>query len=348
MFEPNDTVFMQRALQLALHGAGFVSPNPLVGCVLVVDNQIIGEGYHQRYGEAHAEVNAIASVQDLTLLKKATAYVTLEPCAHFGKTPPCADLLIRVGIPRVVIANEDPFPQVAGRGIQKLRDAGCDVVVGCLAEEGAWINRRFFQSLRHQRPYIILKWAQSADGFVGTSDRKPWPITGQISQKLVHRWRSEEDAILVGVETALQDQPALTTRAWPGRDAQRIVLDPSGRLPAHHPLLDGQTWVFTLQNEPNKLTVDPPFLPHVLTQLWEKGIRSILVEGGPTVQRHFQDAGLVDEYRIGTNARVLGQGWPAISLPTGLKSQAKYRWGEDTWEILVPFSNDFDNTGLLY
>jgi diaminohydroxyphosphoribosylaminopyrimidine deaminase / 5-amino-6-(5-phosphoribosylamino)uracil reductase len=342
MFDEVDIKYMRRALQLALRGAGHVSPNPLVGCVLVVNDHIIGEGFHQRYGEAHAEVQAVASVQNSEQLKKATAYVTLEPCAHFGKTPPCADLLIRVGIPRVVIANVDPFPQVAGRGIQKLQDAGCQVDVGCLAEEGAWVNRRFFTAVRHKRPYITLKWAQSADGFVGSPQRQPIPITGLVSQTLSHRWRAEEDAILVGVETAIQDQPSLTTRAWPGRDPQRIVLDPSGRLPRDHPLRDGQTLIFSLQNQLGNQVLENPFLPSLLTALWEKGIQSILVEGGPTTQRYFQETGFVDEYRVATNRRKLGEGLPAISLPAGLHCVETWQWEEDEWKIWVPHSNQIN------
>lgn len=339
MFDTQDQQFMRRALDLAQLGAGQVSPNPLVGCVLVVDGEIIGEGYHQRYGEAHAEVNAIASVADPDLLKKATAYITLEPCAHFGKTPPCADLLIRVGIPRVVIANEDPFPQVAGRGIQKLRDAGCQVEVGCLAEEGNWVNRRFFRSLQNRRPFVILKWAQTLDGFVGTSDRGPVAITGPISQKLTHQWRAHEDAILVGAQTALMDRPSLTTRAWPGRDPQRIILDPSGRIPADHPLMDGQTWIYTSIDQPGKILVSGDFLPHVMTDLFHRGIRSVLVEGGPSVQKWMQEAGIVDEYRIGINQQRLGQGWPAIPLPPNLICQATYQWEQDTWRVFQPASN---------
>ena len=325
---------MRRALDLAQLGAGFVSPNPLVGCVLAVDGRVVGEGYHQQYGQAHAEVNAVASVTDPQGLKNATAYVTLEPCAHYGKTPPCADLLIRVGIPRVVIANEDPFPQVAGRGIQKLKDAGCHVEVGCLAEEGKWINRRFFHAVHTHRPFVILKWAQSRDGFVGSTERGPVPITGPLSQKLTHQWRSQEDAILIGSQTALQDRPSLTTRAWPGRHPQRIVLDPSGRIPSDHPLMDGDTWVYSFHDQPGKIQVSQvSFLADVLQDAFRRNIRSILVEGGPTIQRAFQQAQFVDEYRIGTNQQILGQGWPAISLPSHADCVETLSWHEDTWRI---------------
>ncbi|MFN4084783.1 MAG: bifunctional diaminohydroxyphosphoribosylaminopyrimidine deaminase/5-amino-6-(5-phosphoribosylamino)uracil reductase RibD [Spirosomataceae bacterium] len=340
MFSVEDHRFMRRALDLALLGAGAVSPNPLVGCVLVVDGCIIGEGYHQQYGQAHAEVNAVASVSDPLLLKKATAYVTLEPCAHVGKTPPCADLLIRVGVPRVVISNEDPFPQVAGRGIQKLREAGCQVEVGCLSDEGKWINRRFFHALQTNRPFVILKWAQSRDGFVGTTDRRPLAITGRLSQKLTHQWRGQEDAILIGSQTALQDNPSLTTRAWPGRNPQRIVLDPSGRIPTDHPLMDGETWVYTEWNQPGKIQVrHTHFLEDVLQDAFRRNIRSILVEGGPTIQRAFQEAGWVDEYRIGINQRVLGHGWPALSVPSHAECIETRTWGDDTWRIFRTHSN---------
>nr|MCU0325664.1 bifunctional diaminohydroxyphosphoribosylaminopyrimidine deaminase/5-amino-6-(5-phosphoribosylamino)uracil reductase RibD [Spirosomataceae bacterium] len=206
----DDSVFMQRALELASLGRGSVSPNPMVGCVIVHNGLIVGEGWHQRYGEAHAEVNAVNSVKDKSILSESTAYVTLEPCSHFGKTPPCADLLIKHHLKKVVVCNDDPFPLVAGKGIKKLRDAGIEVETGLLAEEGRRLNRRFFTMVEKQRPYVILKWAETADGFIAKENFEAVRISNDFSQMYSHKWRSEEDAIMVGTNTAHFDNPSLT------------------------------------------------------------------------------------------------------------------------------------------
>src|ERR1700712_465065 len=222
--------YMQRCLELATLGLGAVSPNPMVGAVVVLDDKIIGEGYHQKYGEAHAEVNAINQVisrfpNSADLLKQATIYVSLEPCAHYGKTPPCADLIIKHQIPKVVVGCRDPFEQVNGKGIEKLQAAGVEVVLGILEAECKWLNRRFFTRIQKHRPYIILKWAQTADGFFAPADGTQLWITGQESRKLVHQWRGEEDAILVGTNTVAIDNPQLNVRYGSGKLPKRIVID---------------------------------------------------------------------------------------------------------------------------
>ncbi len=220
-----DELFMQRAIELAQLGIGAVSPNPRVGCLVVHDNKIIGEGWHQKFGEAHAEVNAINSVKDLSLLKESTIYVNLEPCSHEGKTPPCSDLLIKHQVKKVVIANTDTNPLVAGRGVEKLKKAGIAIMTGVLEKEGRELNRRFFTFMEKKRPYIILKWAQTSDGFIAQKNFESKWITNELSRQLVHRWRSEEDAVLVGTRTASHDNPSLTVRDWSGRNPTRIVID---------------------------------------------------------------------------------------------------------------------------
>ncbi|HEY1053815.1 MAG TPA: bifunctional diaminohydroxyphosphoribosylaminopyrimidine deaminase/5-amino-6-(5-phosphoribosylamino)uracil reductase RibD, partial [Emticicia sp.] len=218
--------YMLRALQLAEIGRGQVSPNPMVGCVIVHNHEIIGEGWHQKYGSWHAEVNAVNSVQDPSKLTQSTVYVTLEPCSHFGKTPPCADLLVKHQVKKVIICNDDPNPLVAGKGIAKLRAAGIEVEQGLLAEKGRALNARFFTYVEKQRPYIILKWAETADGFIAGENYDPVKISNALSHKLAHKWRSEEDAIMVGTNTARYDNPKLNAREWQGtKNPVRIVLD---------------------------------------------------------------------------------------------------------------------------
>ena len=231
---------MRRALELAENGRGQVSPNPLVGCVIEHHGKIIGEGWHQKYGEAHAEVNAVNSVKDKSLLKEACVYVSLEPCAHFGKTPPCADLLVENQVKKVVICNTDPNPLVAGKGIVKLREAGIEVETGILEKEGLELNKRFFHYLEKKRPYIILKWAETADGFIARKNFDSKWISNTLSRKLVHKWRTEEDAILVGTNTALYDNPQLNARDWTGNNPVRIVIDRHLKLPADLHLFDEQ------------------------------------------------------------------------------------------------------------
>lgn len=301
-----DILFMRRAMELATRGIGAVSPNPMVGCVIVHEGKIIGEGWHQRYGEAHAEVNAVHSVQHPELLNASTAYVSLEPCAHFGKTPPCADLLVRAGIKRVVVSNIDPNPLVAGKGIEKLRAAGMDVSVGLLEPEGRELNRRFLTMIQKQRPYIILKWAQTADGFMAREDGTSKWISNVYARQLTHKWRTEEDAILVGTKTAIMDNPQLTARAWSGRNPTRVVIDRNMVLPAGINLFDGsaptlrynQRVTEVMPNETRVKIDSADFLRGMISNLFERRIQSLIVEGGPETLHNFTTAGLWDEVRM--------------------------------------------------
>jgi diaminohydroxyphosphoribosylaminopyrimidine deaminase / 5-amino-6-(5-phosphoribosylamino)uracil reductase len=302
----SENFFMQRAFDLALNGSGQVSPNPLVGCVVELDGKIIGEGYHAKYGEAHAEVNAIRSVKDQSLLSSSTVYVNLEPCSHFGKTPPCADLLIQHKVKKVIIANVDSNPLVGGKGIDKLREAGIETRTGILEREGRALNKRFFTYIEKKRPYIILKWAQTADGFIARENFDSKWISGESSRQLVHRWRAEESAIMVGTQTALHDNPKLTVRNWSGRDPVRVVIDRQLKLPQELHVFDGtvRTIVYNLQKssiQPNIEVVkidNENFLRNVLTDLHHKGIQSVLVEGGAFTLREFMSTGLWDEARV--------------------------------------------------
>lgn len=300
--------FMRRALELAALGTGAVAPNPLVGCVLMHDGEIIGEGWHQKYGEAHAEVNAIAAVQNPALLRNATLYVTLEPCAHFGKTPPCSLLIIEKGIKKVVVANTDPFPEVAGKGIARLRAAGCEVITGVLEQEGRQLNRRFFTFQEQKRPYIVLKWAQSADSFMAPSEPGNYWISSEESKILTHRWRATESGILVGAGTVLADDPALTPRLVAGPHPHRFVVE-------HPPFLSADWQVFDAAAPTTRLAVTEGQLAQQLPQLLEKvhqqGIQSLLVEGGQQLLLAFLEAGLWDEIRLFTAPHELGQGLSA-------------------------------------
>ena len=320
---------MQRALQLAALGQGRVSPNPMVGCVIVSEaGQIIGEGWHQHYGQAHAEVNAIRSVSadNHSLLPAATVYVTLEPCSHFGKTPPCADLLIAEKIARVVVCNDDPNPLVAGRGLQKLREAGIEVETGLLAAEGRQLNRRFFTFFEQKRPYIILKWAETADGFVAKSDGKPLLISSLLSRTRSHQWRSEEDAIMVGTNTAQNDNPRLNVRLWTGRNPIRVVLDSQNRLPKDLYLFDGSQK--TLRYETSDLNL-------VLEDLYQQKIQSVLVEGGAKLLQSFLNQGLFDEIRVFKSADSVGKGIAAPTLPTGLVLRNREKISSDWLYFLI-------------
>ena len=320
---------MARALELAESGAGNVAPNPMVGCVIVHKGKIIGEGYHQKFGKAHAEVNAINSVKNKELLPESTLYVTLEPCSHFGKTPPCADLIIREKIPEVVIGTVDPFDKVAGKGIKKLRDSGCRVITGVFEEECRELNRRFFTYHQKKRPYIILKWAQTADGFIDI-DRKveffgqPTWITNEISRIVVHKIRSEEDAILVGTNTVQKDNPSLTVRVWSGRNPLRVVLDRTLRLSKDVELFDQKvpTLVYTsFQKEslPNleyqKIFFDKNPIEQILEDLYKRKILSLIVEGGREVLNSFISRNLWDEAHLFIGQKLFYKGIPAPKLP---------------------------------
>lgn len=318
---------MQRCLQLAAMGAGQVAPNPMVGAVLVYNGRVIGEGYHQKYGEAHAEVNCINSVadEDKSLIEMSTLYVSLEPCAHFGKTPPCTDLVIKNKIRNVVIGCRDSFAAVNGRGMEHLKAAGVEVLFGILENECLELNKRFFTFHEMRRPYIILKWAQSSDGKIAPlnppqggalkdAESKRLIISNEFTNRLVHKWRSEETAILVGTNTALLDDPALTTRLWPGNDPLRLVIDMELKLPLHLKLFDGsvKTIVFNTHKQEatqnlvyHKLNNTEDVLVQILSALHGMEVQSVIVEGGSKLLQSFIDAGLWDEARVITNSTLL-------------------------------------------
>lgn len=298
--------YMRRCIQLAQNGLCNAAPNPMVGAVIVCDGKIIGEGYHVRCGEAHAEVNAIRSVKDTSLLKRSTIYVSLEPCSHYGKTPPCADLIIEKEIPRIVIGCQDPFAKVAGRGIQKLKDAGREVVVGVLEEECRYLIRRFITFHTLHRPYITLKWAESGDKYIDKCRESGSPVllSSPLTSMLVHKKRAEHSAIMVGTRTAELDNPSLTVRNWQGRSPVRIVLDRQQRLPPALHLFDGSvpTLVFTdkphaAQTNLEYIPIDfqQDILPQIMEYLYAQGLQSLLVEGGSILLQSFIDAELWDE-----------------------------------------------------
>lgn len=320
-----DELFMRRALELAANGLGTVSPNPMVGCVIVYENKIIGEGWHKRYGEAHAEVNAIDSVEDKSLLPLSTLYVNLEPCAHYGKTPPCAHLIARYKLKAVKIANADTNPLVGGKGMAYLKDNGVAVTSGILKDEGRFLNRRFFTDMQERRPYIILKWAQTADGFIAGKNFEAKWISGRESRKLVHKWRAEEAGIMVGKNTALYDNPRLNARDWCGTNPVRVVVDRRLELPKSQALFDGsvRTICYNLKESRNdsktalvKVSADY-LLADILRDLHNKGIRSVIVEGGASLHNAFIEEDLWDEARIFINPQQFKEGIAAakITLP---------------------------------
>jgi len=304
-----DDKYMLRALQLAELGKGAVSPNPMVGCVIVHEDKIIGEGYHKKYGEAHAEVNAIRSVSETNLLSDATVYVTLEPCSHFGKTPPCANLLVEKGVKRVVIATVDSNPLVGGKGIAILENAGIEVKAGVLEKEARYQNRRFFTQVEKKRPYVILKWAQTLDGFVAQTDYFSKWISGSQSRQLVHKWRAEEDSILVGKNTAKYDNPRLNVRDWIGNNPIRLVIDSNLELDPSLSLFDGSapTICFNTKKAERRENIeyvklnDGFVIGDVLSDLNSRKIQSLIVEGGAFLLNKLIEAELWDEARVFTS-----------------------------------------------
>lgn len=342
-----DERYMRQAIGLAYKGLGDTYPNPAVGCVIVAGGEIIGRGYHCRAGEPHAEVNAVSDVADKSLLKNSTLYVTLEPCAHYGKTPPCADMIVECGIPRVVIGTVDPFAQVNGLGIEKLRQAGVKVTLGVLEGPSRELNKRFFTYHECRRPYVFLKWAQTADGYIDRSrtDRSipPLRITGPQVQKYVHEMRSREQAILVGTRTALLDNPRLDARlAEHPRHPLRVVLDRWGQVPADFHVLDGMlpTLVFTQEkrtDRPNLVYCPLDFSGDViggmLDELYRRGIQSLLVEGGAVLLNGFFTAGLWDEAYVFSAPWALGGGVDAPVLPLSARQVESKTLGEDSLAV---------------
>lgn len=318
--------FMQRCLDLAILGMGDVAPNPMVGCVIVHDDRIIGEGYHEKFGQAHAEVNAIRSVKNPALLADSTLYVSLEPCAHFGKTPPCSDLIIESRIPRVVIGTVDPFAKVAGKGIDRMQKAGIEVTTGVLENQCRELNRRFFTFHEKKRPYILLKWAQTLDGFIDTDrteTQHPTWITNALSKRLVHKQRSEESAILIGTDTAQYDNPALTVREWTGNQPIRMVIDRTGRLDSGLQLFDRKapTWIFTQIEKTDaenlkfiRLNFDDNILQQLLSELYNRQILSVIVEGGSKLLNSFLMLNLWDEAFVYTGNQFFGKGVAAPNI----------------------------------
>jgi diaminohydroxyphosphoribosylaminopyrimidine deaminase / 5-amino-6-(5-phosphoribosylamino)uracil reductase len=317
-----DEQFIRRCFDLALNGAGSVSPNPLVGCVIVHNGNVIGEGWHKKYGGPHAEVNAVASVADQSLLASSTVYVNLEPCSHHGKTPPCATMLAEHRVKKVVISNVDSNKLVSGKGIVRLRGTGTEVVTGVLEAEGRCLNRRFFTFVENTRPYIILKWAETSDGFISRSKSDSTRISNELSRKLVHRWRSEEDAFLVGTQTAATDNPKLNVREWTGRDPLRVVIDRSLRLDPSLHLFDGQqpTICYNTQRNEEKKNIafvkidSADFIRGVVEDLYGRNIQSVVVEGGAKTIGLFIKAGLWDEARVLKSSTVFGNGLKAPVL----------------------------------
>src|SRR3569833_1877693 len=333
--------YMQRCLDLAVLGMGSVSPNPMVGADIVHQENIIGEGYHQQYGRAHAEVNAVNDVVSRNnnaddLLKESTIYVSLEPCAHYGKTPPCADLIIEHRIPCIIIGCRDPFDQVNGKGIEKLQEAGLEVVTGILEDECKWLNRRFFTRVQHKRPYIILKWAQTADGYFAPADSKQLWITGEEAHRLVHKWRSEEDAILFGKNTVAVDNPQLNTRHWSGKSPKRVIIDRKLELPQNLHIYNqsAETIVFNevrtdIEGKIKYIALEDfdRFVPqYILFQLYLQDIQSVIIEGGAYTLNSFIEAGLWNEARIFTSKTELKS---CIKSPEIHKTKKEQKQKED-------------------
>lgn len=331
--------YIKRCIELAKNGLGTTYPNPLVGSVIVYNDQIIGEGWHQKAGCPHAEVHAIQSVKDKSLLSKATIYVSLEPCSHFGKTPPCSDLIIANKIPNVVIGTIDPFAKVAGTGIKKLIEAGANVTVGILEDECYELNKRFFTFHTKKRPYIILKWTESNDGFIAPitrEEQKPVWITSELSRQLVHKWRSEEQAILVGTNTVLEDNPTLTTRNWSGNNPIRIVLDQNNKISKESHIFDNQAKTISISK--NEMPFDENLAANIASFLFEQNIQSVLIEGGTKTLQTFIDSNLWDEARVFKGAISFNKGIKAPEF--NFASSSKTQLTEDE---LVTFRNHDHN-----
>ena len=330
--------FMARCIELARHGAGHTAPNPMVGAVVVHGDKIIGEGYHRRCGEAHAEVNAISSVRDERLLRESTLYVSLEPCSHYGKTPPCAELIIRKGIPRVVVGCLDPFPEVAGRGIRMLREAGIEVVTGVMEHEARALNEAFMLFQTEKRPFVTLKWAESADGFIDafrtSPDISPVRFSTPETQVRVHKLRAESAAILVGTRTALLDNPSLSVRHWSGKSPVRLVIDRELKLPEHYHLFDGTVPTLVYTSRPKKdpsgkveyvqLDFKVSIVQQILQSLYERKLNSLLIEGGATLLQQFLASGYWDRAVIERSPMCLFEGVKAPAIPSGVAHSERF------------------------
>ncbi|HIA07388.1 MAG TPA: bifunctional diaminohydroxyphosphoribosylaminopyrimidine deaminase/5-amino-6-(5-phosphoribosylamino)uracil reductase RibD [Flavobacteriales bacterium] len=335
-----DELFMKRCLELAILGKGCVAPNPMVGCVIVYGGNIIGEGYHEKFGEAHAEVNAISAVSDPQLMAKSTLYVNLEPCRHIGKTAACADLILNSNIPKVVIGCRDANPAVHGGGVEYLEENSCEVVLGMKEVECLELNRRFFTFHQKQRPYIILKWAESRDGFIAPADQKQQWITGDESKRLVHKWRTEEQAIMVGTNTAVVDNPALTARVWLGENPIRITVDNKGRIPTTSQILndEAETIIYSdrvIEGGRTAKYVEvaggTEQLPAIMADLHKREVTSLMVEGGQQLLNSFIKCGLWDEARVFTGTTDFIEGSKAPQL--GSEHHDEEAVGDDTLRL---------------
>ncbi len=325
--------YMRRCLELARLGAGNVAPNPMVGAVIVHNGKIIGEGYHQKYGFAHAEVNAVNSVKNKELLPESEIYVSLEPCAHYGKTPPCADLLIKSGFKKVYVGCRDSFEKVDGKGIQKLKNAGIEVVTGILEKECIDLNRRFFTWCTQKRPYVILKWAQTADGFIDIERNGSTPtgsvrISNPTTQYLSHKWRTEEAAIMVGANTVRNDNPSLNVRFWKGRNPVRIVTDSRNPLSTNLKIFDTTSPTITLDQTQSASA------QAILDTLYNSGLQSVIIEGGAHLHQTFINANLWDEARIFTSPTRFGKGLKAAEIQGELRERMAV--GDNVLEVLIP------------
>jgi diaminohydroxyphosphoribosylaminopyrimidine deaminase/5-amino-6-(5-phosphoribosylamino)uracil reductase len=320
-----DELFMQRCIDLAYLGQGNVAPNPMVGCVIVHEGKILAEGYHRKYGEAHAEVNAIQNLSDPTILKECVVYVSLEPCAHFGKTPPCADLLVSHQVKKVVIGCKDTNVKVGGKGIERLRKAGIEVEVGILEKECRELNKRFFTFHEKQRPYVILKWAQSKDGFLDgprrNNEKGIFWISSPETRSLVHKWRSEEASILVGRKTVENDNPSLTVRDYFGKNPIRLIIDSQLKISGELNILSDEapTIIFNRSRNEKAGSVEWVKIPevetrYILEELYKRGIQSVIVEGGSRTLQYFIFDNVWDEARVIVGDTILGEGNRAPSI----------------------------------
>ena len=340
--------YIKRCIELAKNGLGTTYPNPLVGCVIVFENVIIGEGWHKKSGEAHAEVLAIESVRNKELLSASTLYVSLEPCSHFGKTPPCADLILKYKIPNVVIGTIDPNSKVSGKGIQKLKDLGVNVTYGILVNECNELNKRFFTFHSKTRPFIILKWAESSDGFISPinkKEQKPVWLSNEYSRQLVHKWRSEEQAILVGTQTIIDDNPSLTVRDWVGKNPIRVLIDRDNAIDTSSNVFDNQAKTIVFSNKEVtsnsdtiqyiKIDFDKNSTQAIVDKLFENNIQSIIIEGGRKTIQSFIDANLWDEARVFLGEINLNEGTKAPKL-----NRANYYKSLIKKDTLLIYRND--------
>ncbi len=340
--------YIKRCIELAKNGLGTTYPNPLVGCVIVFENVIIGEGWHKKSGEAHAEVLAIESVRNKELLSESTLYVSLEPCSHFGKTPPCADLILKYKIPNVVIGTIDPNSKVSGKGIQKLKDSGVNVTYGILVNECNELNKRFFTFHSKTRPFIILKWAESSDGFISPinkKEQKPVWLSNEYSRQLVHKWRSEEQAILVGTQTIIDDNPSLTVRDWVGKNPIRVLIDRDNAIDTSSNVFDNQAKTIVFSNKEVtsnsdtiqyiKIDFDKNSTQAIVDKLFENNIQSIIIEGGRKTIQSFIDANLWDEARVFIGEINLNEGTKAPKL-----NRANYYKSLIKKDTLLIYRND--------